>query len=79
MFVLQLIATAALFLASKYEETPRPLDDVLRVSCENFYGQDFHILSYMLPIVSITSSRLPNALGMLVCLSVCFNRKISNA
>ncbi|KAL0287699.1 UNVERIFIED_CONTAM: Cyclin-T1-4 [Sesamum calycinum] len=45
-----LIATAALFLASKSEETPRPLNDVLRASCEMLHKQDFDVLSYMLPI-----------------------------
>ncbi|XP_051128041.1 cyclin-T1-3-like isoform X3 [Andrographis paniculata] len=45
-----MIATAVLFLASKSEETPRPLNDVLRVSCETLHKQDFTILSYMLPI-----------------------------
>ncbi|KAI3459376.1 hypothetical protein Pfo_016039 [Paulownia fortunei] len=45
-----LIATAVLFLASKSEETPRPLNDVLRVSCEIFHEQEFAVLSYMLPI-----------------------------
>ncbi|PIM99576.1 hypothetical protein CDL12_27925 [Handroanthus impetiginosus] len=50
-----LIATAALFLASKSEEAPRPLNDVLKVSCEVFHKQDFTVLSYMLPFVSIFS------------------------
>ncbi|KAL0367454.1 UNVERIFIED_CONTAM: Cyclin-T1-5 [Sesamum radiatum] len=45
-----LIATAALFLASKSEETTRPLNDVLRASCEMLHKQDFDVLSYMLPI-----------------------------
>ncbi|KAL3812659.1 hypothetical protein ACJIZ3_013927 [Penstemon smallii] len=45
-----LIATAALFLASKSEETARPLNDVLRVSCEIVHKQDFTLLSYMFPI-----------------------------
>ncbi|KAG8373055.1 hypothetical protein BUALT_Bualt12G0131000 [Buddleja alternifolia] len=45
-----LIATAALFLAAKSEETARPLNDVLRVSCEIVHNQDFTLLSYMLPI-----------------------------
>lgn len=43
-----LIATAALFLTSKSEETPRPLNDVVRVSCEIFHKQEFTVLSYML-------------------------------
>ncbi|XP_008222948.1 PREDICTED: cyclin-T1-4-like isoform X2 [Prunus mume] len=45
-----LIATAALFLSAKYEETPRPLNNVLRASCEIFHKQDFSFLSYMLPV-----------------------------
>ncbi|KAH6838032.1 hypothetical protein C2S53_017335 [Perilla frutescens var. hirtella] len=45
-----LIATAALFLASKSEETARPLNDVLRVSCETFHKQEFSVLSRMFPI-----------------------------
>ncbi|XP_073053311.1 cyclin-T1-3-like isoform X1 [Primulina eburnea] len=45
-----LIATSVLFLASKSEETPRSLNDVLRASCEIFHNQDFTLLSYMLPI-----------------------------
>ncbi|XP_043725243.1 cyclin-T1-5-like isoform X2 [Telopea speciosissima] len=42
-----LIATAALFLAAKSEETPQPLNNVMRVSCEICQKQD---LSYMLPV-----------------------------
>ena len=53
MFVLQLIATAALFLAAKSEETARPLNDVVKASCEIVHKQDLTFLSYMLPIVSI--------------------------
>jgi len=49
----QLIATAALFLAAKSEETPRPLNTVLRASCEIFHKQDISFLSYILPVVSI--------------------------
>ncbi|CAA0834760.1 Cyclin-T1-4 [Striga hermonthica] len=45
-----LIATATLFLASKSEETARPLNDVLKVSSEILHGQDFAILSFMLPL-----------------------------
>lgn len=45
-----LIATAALFLAAKSEETACPLNDVLKASCEILHKQDFTILSYMLPI-----------------------------
>ncbi|EPS64537.1 hypothetical protein M569_10245 [Genlisea aurea] len=44
-----LIATAVLFLASKSEETPRPLNDVLRFSAEIIYKQDFSVLSYRMP------------------------------
>ncbi|XP_048440239.1 cyclin-T1-4 [Pyrus x bretschneideri] len=45
-----LIATATLFLAAKSEETPRPLNTVLRMSSEIFHKQDISFLSYMLPI-----------------------------
>jgi cyclin T len=45
-----LIATAALFLTAKSEETPRPLNNVLRASSEIIYKQDFSVLSYMLPV-----------------------------
>ncbi|GKV19568.1 hypothetical protein SLEP1_g29809 [Rubroshorea leprosula] len=45
-----LIATAALFLAAKSEETPRPLNNVLRASSEIFHKQDFSFLSYFLPV-----------------------------
>ncbi|XP_021717304.1 uncharacterized protein LOC110685146 isoform X1 [Chenopodium quinoa] len=45
-----LIATAALFLSAKSEETARPLNDVLKASCEILHKQDLTILSYMLPI-----------------------------
>ncbi|XP_039046314.1 uncharacterized protein LOC120186480 [Hibiscus syriacus] len=47
-----LIATAALFLAAKSEETPRPLNNVLRTSCEILHKQDITFLSYVLPVVS---------------------------
>lgn len=50
---MQLIATAALFLAAKSEETARPLNNVLRASCEIFHKQDMSFLSYLLPVVSI--------------------------
>lgn len=53
MSLFQLIATAALFLAAKSEETPRPLNNVLRASCEIFHKQDISFLSYILPVVSI--------------------------
>ncbi|XP_028108949.1 cyclin-T1-4-like [Camellia sinensis] len=45
-----LIATATLFLAAKSEETPRPLNDVVRASCETFHKQDITFLSYLLPV-----------------------------
>ncbi|MFS7967547.1 putative cyclin [Helianthus anomalus] len=44
-----LIATAALFLAAKSEETPCPLNNVVRVSSEIFHKQDFNLLCYLLP------------------------------
>ncbi|XP_076954214.1 cyclin-T1-3-like [Bidens hawaiensis] len=44
-----LIATAALFLAAKSEETPCPLN-VLRVSSEILHKQDFNLLCYLLPV-----------------------------
>jgi cyclin T len=45
-----LVATAALFLAAKSEETACPLNNVLRVSSELYHKQDLSILSYLLPI-----------------------------
>ncbi|KAF5950998.1 hypothetical protein HYC85_012991 [Camellia sinensis] len=45
-----LIATATLFLAAKSEETPCPLNDVVRASCETFHKQDITFLSYLLPV-----------------------------
>lgn len=45
-----LIATASLFLATKSEETPCPLNNVLRASCEIFHKQDFNLLYYLLPV-----------------------------
>ncbi|CAA0829142.1 Cyclin-T1-4 [Striga hermonthica] len=45
-----LIATATLFLASKSEETPRPLNDVLKVSSEILHGHEFATLSFKLPL-----------------------------
>ncbi|KAL6970399.1 hypothetical protein U1Q18_030099 [Sarracenia purpurea var. burkii] len=44
-----LIATAALFLAAKSEETPRPLNNMLRASCEIIHKQDLTFVSYLLP------------------------------
>ncbi|XP_057538632.1 cyclin-T1-4-like isoform X1 [Amaranthus tricolor] len=43
-----LIATAAVFLAAKSEETIRPLNDVLKSSCEILHNQNFSF--YMLSI-----------------------------
>ncbi|KAJ9700285.1 hypothetical protein PVL29_005885 [Vitis rotundifolia] len=48
-----LIATASLFLAAKSEETQRPLNNVLRASCEILHKLDLTFLSYLLPVVSI--------------------------
>ncbi|KAF7837268.1 cyclin-T1-4-like isoform X1 [Senna tora] len=45
-----LISTASLFLAAKSEETPRPLNNLLRVSSEILHKQDFTLLSYLLPV-----------------------------
>ncbi|KAK2646968.1 hypothetical protein Ddye_022163 [Dipteronia dyeriana] len=45
-----LIATASLFLAAKSEETPRPLNDMLKASSELYHKQDFTLLSYLLPV-----------------------------
>ncbi|XVF28887.1 hypothetical protein REPUB_Repub15cG0071700 [Reevesia pubescens] len=45
-----LIATAALFLAAKSEETPCPLNNVVRSSCEIFHKQDITFLSYLFPV-----------------------------
>lgn len=60
--LLQLIATAALFLAAKSEETARPLNDVLRASSELYHKQDISLLSYLLPVVSVFT-----ALFIFVC------------
>jgi cyclin T len=51
--LLQVIATAALFLAAKSEETARPLNNVLRASCEISHKQDISFLSYLPSAVSI--------------------------
>jgi len=56
--VLQLIATAALFLAAKSEEAPRPLNNVLRASSEILNKQNFASFSYRLPVVSINLKSL---------------------
>ncbi|KAJ4839140.1 hypothetical protein Tsubulata_049870 [Turnera subulata] len=63
--LVQLIATAALFLAAKSEETPpRPLNNVLRVSCEILHQQDITLLSYMLlPGTHLTSVIAADRLG----------------
>ncbi|KAI3754873.1 hypothetical protein L1987_54665 [Smallanthus sonchifolius] len=45
-----LIATAALFLAAKFEETPCPLNSVLRASSEILHKQDFNVLCYLFPV-----------------------------
>ncbi|XP_059632531.1 cyclin-T1-4-like isoform X2 [Cornus florida] len=45
-----LIATAALFLAAKSEETPRPLNNVLSASCENFHNWDLAFPFHLLPV-----------------------------
>ncbi|KAM7485561.1 hypothetical protein LguiA_001570 [Lonicera macranthoides] len=45
-----LIATAALFLAAKSEETPCPLNNVLRASSELYHKQDLSLLTYLLPV-----------------------------
>ncbi|KAF8388032.1 hypothetical protein HHK36_026698 [Tetracentron sinense] len=45
-----LIATAALFLGAKYEETPRPLNDLLRTSSDICHKQDHAFFSYLLPV-----------------------------
>ncbi|XP_019053181.1 PREDICTED: cyclin-T1-4-like isoform X2 [Nelumbo nucifera] len=45
-----LIATAAIFLAAKSEETPCPLNNVLKASCEIGYKQEFSSFSYLLPV-----------------------------
>lgn len=55
---MQLVATAALFLAAKSEETARPLNNVLRASCEIFHKQDLAVLSYLLPVVSTSALSL---------------------
>lgn len=52
-FILQLISTAALFLAAKSEETACPLNNLLRASCEILHNQDFDFLLYRFPVVSI--------------------------
>ncbi|KAK1315666.1 Cyclin-T1-4 [Acorus calamus] len=45
-----LIATAALFLTAKSEETPRPLNTVLKASCDLCHKQDFNFFSNLLPV-----------------------------
>ena len=54
--IAQLIATAALFLTAKSEEAPRHLNNVLRTSSEILYKQDFALLSYRFPVVSIVQT-----------------------
>ncbi|RVX22129.1 Cyclin-T1-4 [Vitis vinifera] len=54
-----LIATASLFLAAKSEETQRPLNNVVRASCEILHKLDLTFLSYLLPVHGYASeSRL---------------------
>ncbi|KAJ4842140.1 hypothetical protein Tsubulata_024257 [Turnera subulata] len=53
--VVQLIVTAALFLAAKSKETPRHLKNILRASCEILHKQDITLLSYMLPVTHLMS------------------------
>jgi hypothetical protein len=55
---LQLVATAALFLAAKSEETACLLNTVLRASCEVSQNQEFTLLPYMLRGVSNTYTAL---------------------
>lgn len=57
---LQMISTAALFLAAKSEETACPLNNVLRASCEILHNQDFDVLSYRFPVVSIHTTTMNN-------------------
>ncbi|CAL5209713.1 unnamed protein product [Lathyrus oleraceus] len=45
-----LIATAALFLSGKSEESPCPLNSVLRTSSEILHRQEFAFLSYWFPV-----------------------------
>ncbi|KAF8401680.1 hypothetical protein HHK36_012626 [Tetracentron sinense] len=45
-----LIATAVLFLAAKSEETPRPLNDVLRASCVICHKQYLSFFPCLLPV-----------------------------
>ncbi|CAK8573737.1 unnamed protein product [Lathyrus sativus] len=45
-----LIATAALFLSGKSEESPCPLNSILRTSSEILHRQEFAFLSYWFPV-----------------------------
>ncbi|OVA05481.1 Cyclin [Macleaya cordata] len=45
-----LIATAALFLAAKSEETPCPLNNIVSASYEICYKQDLSVFPYLLPM-----------------------------
>ncbi|KAF9618835.1 hypothetical protein IFM89_002703 [Coptis chinensis] len=45
-----MVATAALFLAAKSEETARPLNDVLRASCEICHKQGLNFFPSLLPV-----------------------------
>jgi len=64
----QLISTAAIFLAGKSEETPCPLNSVLRASSEILFKKDFTLLSYLLPLVS----RLQNMYIFVLLLVTCW-------
>ncbi|KAL4205157.1 hypothetical protein AMTRI_Chr01g135900 [Amborella trichopoda] len=45
-----LVATASLFLAAKSEETPRPLNSVIRASCEICHKHDLAFFPHLLPV-----------------------------
>lgn len=50
---MQLIATSALFLAAKSEETPRPLYTVIKAAYEIGLKHNLSCFPYYLPVVSI--------------------------
>lgn len=52
LVVVQLIATATLFLAAKSEDTPRSLNNVLQASSDIIHQQNYAFSAY-LPVVSI--------------------------
>lgn len=64
MKTLQLVATAALFLAAKSEETACLLNTVLRASCEVSQNQEFNLLPYMLRGVSRQKQYLETQLSL---------------